>query len=139
MRLTSDNSNATICSALMGRVGSGMKFYCPKTNNIFVASPCENCGSMSAHGGCIHIDVIDNELHRTLSAYYKVLDYNEVIGFDDDGMEVCEDCSRQNNELVHWQQCARASILAVFEELEYASARIPTVCGSGRQAPELQV
>ena len=93
MRLTKENSNDAICAALMGKLGKGLRFYCPKTQNIFEASPCDTCGVMSAHGGEIHIDHINDALHRTFSSFYKVMDFNECLGYDEDGNEVCEECN----------------------------------------------
>ena len=93
MTLTKENSNETICAYLMGRDGQRMRFYCPKTQMIFDASLCD-CGAMVAHSNYIHIESIDNALHRALSAYFKVLDFNEFVGYDDDnGTETCEECA----------------------------------------------
>ena len=93
MLLTKDNSNEAIVGALMGKIGRGMRFYCPTTSKVFDASPCDTCGTMTAHANPITIEVIDEALHRALSEYYSVLDFNEFIGYDEEtGEDICEAC-----------------------------------------------
>ena len=89
MRIVASNSNET---KLLAAAKTGMRFYCPTTGNIFDASPCENCGEMSAHGGSIVIEGIDAALHNALTQVFRVLEFNEVVGIDDDGNEHCEAC-----------------------------------------------
>ena len=93
MLLTKDNTNEAIVGYLTGKMCKGMRFYCPKTSKVFDASPCDNCGTMTAHANEITIEFVDDNLHRALSEYYSVLDFVEFVGYDEDnGEETCEEC-----------------------------------------------
>ena len=89
MILTKDNCDTAILGMIMR---SGYGFYDPKTSKIFDASPCDSCGKMSAHGNEITIESISDALHRTLVKAFRLIDWNECIGYDDDGNEYCDSC-----------------------------------------------
>jgi len=94
MLLMKHNTNEAIVGYLTGRAGRGMRFYCPKTSKVFEASPCETCGTMTAHANEITIEFVDEALHRALSEYYSVLDFVEFVGYDEDtGEDICEECN----------------------------------------------
>lgn len=89
MLLTKDNSDIAI---LQAAVDSGHRFYDPNHRMIFSASPCEHCGVMSAHGNPIRIEQVSDALHRSLYKLFGILDFVEVVGYDDEGVERCDAC-----------------------------------------------
>ena len=92
MRLTADNSDEDICAFLQQPRMRHLRFWDAKTGTVFNASPCENCGTMSAHGGDIKIDSVSDNLNRALSGYYSTgIAFIEPL-FDDEGGEFCEAC-----------------------------------------------
>jgi hypothetical protein len=90
MILTKDNTDETIVEALLSF--RHLRFYDPKTGNVFEASPCECCGTMAAHGGHLTIEEPSDRLSRTLQSYYSVLDFVETTGYNDDDELECEAC-----------------------------------------------
>ena len=92
MRLTPENSDETIVSALM-TFGKNCEHYDPETGMVFEASPCSNgCGCLTAHGNAIKIDVISDRLHAAMLKMYRITPFVEVVGYTDDGEDYCENC-----------------------------------------------
>ena len=94
MILTKDNTDATIVAALSGKIGKGLKFWDAKTGKVFMASPCDSCGTMTAHGGEVTIERVSDALNRALSEYYSTgVEFVECVGYDEEtGEEICEEC-----------------------------------------------
>ena len=89
MIILSDSSDECIAS-FVDR--SRLQFYDPKTYTIFDASPCECCGTMSAHGSYVRLDRVSDRLNRALQGYLSVLDFVETTDYNDNGDLECESC-----------------------------------------------
>ena len=90
MILTNDNSDHQICRFLKTR--RDLRFFDPKTAQVFSASPCDCCGTMSAEGDYITIEKISDKLSRTLQDYYSCMPYVESWYNDDTDEHNCENC-----------------------------------------------
>lgn len=96
MRISGRSNTAHELYAAIAKFGRDKRFWDGKTGMLFDASPCETCGTMSAHGNAIELTDLPTCVHRSLEKVFSTkVPYVECIGFNDDGEEECENCGEE--------------------------------------------